>query len=365
MTYRLHDVAVDGGTLRVGEWGPDDPGGGDPDTRDSDCAAVPTVIGLHGVTASHLAWALVARELCGQVRLIAPDLRGRGRSAGLPGPYGMARHAADLVAVADALKLPPALLLGHSMGGFVAAVAAHLYPDRFGDVLLVDGGLPLAVPEEVSAQDLLEATLGPAMRRLSMTFPDRAAYLEFWKAHPAFATSQSTDGHSTDGQRTDGQRGDELRSLAEYASYDLTGTEPELRASASLEAVIQDSADLYGGTAARAALAELKLGRPAQGKTAQGKTVSLLTAPRGLFNEQPGIYSPGEIGRWRAELPAVTIREVPDVNHYTIVMGSAGAGAVAREVLRAVGAGHPSGGAAGQSRSGGPAVPVEVDLGRG
>jgi hypothetical protein len=60
----------------------------------------------------------------------------------------------------------------------------------------------------------------------------------------------------------------------------------------------------------------------------------LLTAPRGLLNQAPGLYSPSEIGRWRAELPTVTIREVPDVNHYTIVMGRVGASAVALEVLR-------------------------------
>jgi hypothetical protein len=58
-----------------------------------------------------------------------------------------------------------------------------------------------------------------------------------------------------------------------------------------------------------------------------------MTAPRGLLNETPGLYSRSEIERWRAELPSVTIREVPDVNHYTIVMGAAGASAVTQEVL--------------------------------
>ena len=118
MTYRTHDVPVGGGTLRVGEWG----------SHDSEHHGA-TVIAVHGITASHLAWASLAKALP-QVRLIAPDLRGRGRSAGLPGPYGMARHAADLEAVIQSLELPPAILLGHSMGAFVAVVAAHLYPDQ-------------------------------------------------------------------------------------------------------------------------------------------------------------------------------------------------------------------------------------------
>jgi lipase len=332
--YRLHDVAVDGGTLRVGEWGPEDVGNGGPDA-----SAVPTVIALHGITASHVGWAVVARALPGRVRLIAPDLRGRGRSAGLPGPYGMARHAADLEAVIEALDLPRATLVGHSMGGFVALVAAHLYPDRFSDVLLVDGGLPLELPPGVSKENLLAATLGPAARRLSMTFPDVATYVEFWKAHPAFAADQWSE------------------AIVDYARYDLTGTEPSLRPATSLEAVRQDSMDLYGGGAGFEALTELKLRQPdhstpdhsgtVHNGTVHSGTVTLLTAPRGLLNETPGLYSPNAIGRWRAELPGVTIREVPDVNHYTIVMGTAGADAVARELLRVVGAGDPTAGVPG------------------
>jgi lipase len=287
VTYRIHDVPVDGGALRVGEWGPDDP-------------AAPTVIAVHGITASHLAWAVVA-EAMPEVRLIAPDLRGRGRSAGLPGPYGMTRHAADLQAVIRALALPRSLLIGHSMGAFVALVTTHLYPERFGEVLLIDGGIPLAIPEGISRQDLLAATLGPAARRLSMTFADREAYLDFWRQHPAFADEWS-------------------QAVVDYANYDLTGTEPELRPSTSVEAVKQDSMDLYGGESLMAALAELR------------HPLTVLTAPRGLLNETPGLYSPSQIERWKEELPAVTFREVPDVNHYTIVMGVAGAGAVAQSV---------------------------------
>ena len=286
--YRIHDVPVDGGALRVGEWSPADP-------------AAPTVIAVHGITASHMSWAMVAQALP-EVRLIAPDLRGRGRSAELPGPFGMARHAADLEAVINALDVPRALLVGHSMGGFVAVVTAHLHPDRFSQVLLVDGGLPLAIPTGISESDLL-ATLGPAAQRLSMTFADRQAYLEFWKKHPAFAGCWS-------------------QAVIDYANYDLTGAEPLLHSSCSIEAMTEDSKELYAGEVAPVALAELR------------QPITLLTAPRGLLNQTPGLYAASEIARWRAELPALTIREVPDVNHYTIVMGAAGAGAVARELRR-------------------------------
>src|SRR5215212_12048200 len=46
-------------------------------------------VAVHGMTASAMAWSVVARALPREWTLVAPDLRGRGRSADLPGPYGL------------------------------------------------------------------------------------------------------------------------------------------------------------------------------------------------------------------------------------------------------------------------------------
>ena len=64
---------------------------------------------MHGITASHRAWPAVVAALPG-VRVVAPDLRGRGRSNSLPGPYGMGAHADDLAAVLDALGVELSLI---------------------------------------------------------------------------------------------------------------------------------------------------------------------------------------------------------------------------------------------------------------
>ncbi|TDI23909.1 MAG: hypothetical protein E2P06_08490 [Acidobacteria bacterium] len=77
-------VPVTGGDLFVARWG-----------------SGPPVLAVYGITGSHAAWPWVADRLVGAVSLIAPDLRGRGASNGRPGPFGMAAHAADLVAVLD------------------------------------------------------------------------------------------------------------------------------------------------------------------------------------------------------------------------------------------------------------------------
>ena len=84
------DVPVAGGTLHVGVAGPA------PGTD-----GVPIVLAVHGITGSHRSWAPVARHLGDAVTVLAPDLRGRGESAEVGGPYGMASHVEDLLAVLD------------------------------------------------------------------------------------------------------------------------------------------------------------------------------------------------------------------------------------------------------------------------
>ena len=58
----------------------------------------PLVLALHGITGNHLAWAPLHRRVPGHT-ILAPDLRGRGLSSELPGPFGIARHADDAAAV--------------------------------------------------------------------------------------------------------------------------------------------------------------------------------------------------------------------------------------------------------------------------
>ncbi|CAN5669350.1 hypothetical protein BH10ACT10_BH10ACT10_07240 [soil metagenome] len=126
MSYETLDVPVPGGSLRVGRWTASDP-------------AAPVVLAAHGVTANHLAWKVLADlDRC---TVVAPDLRGRGRSHP-DGPAGMDRHADDLLAVADHLGLDAPLLTGHSMGGFVSTAFVQRHPDRVAGTVLVDGGLP-------------------------------------------------------------------------------------------------------------------------------------------------------------------------------------------------------------------------------
>ena len=124
--YDSFAVEVDGGTLHVGRWG----------------TGRPVVVAAHGITGTHRAFRALAEQLGEEVTLLAPDLRGRGHSNRVGGPFSMAAHADDLVAVLDHVGVQRATIVGHSMGGFVAVVTAHRHPERVERLVLVDGGLP-------------------------------------------------------------------------------------------------------------------------------------------------------------------------------------------------------------------------------
>ena len=289
-SYRTVDVAVAGGDMRVGIWEPDDQA----------ADAAPPVLLIHGVTASHVSWPLVAERLP-FARLIAPDLRGRGRSNGLAGPAGLDAHARDLIAVLDALDLERAVVVGHSMGAFVALVLGELYPERVSRLVLVDGGLPLDLPEGLSPDEVIQLVLGPTADRLAMRFGSVDAYLDFWRAHPAF-------------------RRDWSPALEAYLEYDLVGEEPELRPSTSYATLEEDSLDQNTGTAILDALANLR------------HPTVLLTAERGLLDQVPPLYADDRLPTLLDAYPGLEHVAVPDVNHYTIVLSERGADAVAAVV---------------------------------
>lgn len=282
------DVPVTGGALRVGRWG----------------TGPRIVVGVHGVTASLMSLVPVARHLGDDFTLIAPDLRGRGGSADLPGPFGMAAHAADCAAVLDHLGTGPVTLVGESMGGFVGVVLAARRPDLVERLVLVDGGLPLPMPEGVDPDTLIDVVLGPAVARLRQTFESVEAYLDFWRVHPALQEDWSDD-------------------IEAYLRYDLTGDAPALRSRVSEAAVRADGAEnLVDPGLVPDALAAIQC------------DVTMLRATRGLLNQVPPLYPDEVVQPWRAVVPRFADEVVDDTNHYTIAFGERGAKTIADHMRR-------------------------------
>jgi len=145
------------------------------------------VVCLHGITAQHRAFNAAARYLGPSRGLVGVDLRGRGDSDKPESGYGLEAHAADVVRVLDHLGLDSAILLGHSMGGFVALKTALAFPERVRALVLLDGGWPRVerAPEEMTEEEKQEAAalqegLARAFGRLDMTFESPEDYLNFW-----------------------------------------------------------------------------------------------------------------------------------------------------------------------------------------
>ena len=86
--------------------------------------ARPAVVLLHGLMGSGACWTRVARALEGAFDVVMPDARGHGGSSAPARGYRYEDLAGDVIALIDALALAQPVLVGHSMGGMTAAVAA-------------------------------------------------------------------------------------------------------------------------------------------------------------------------------------------------------------------------------------------------
>ncbi|GGM42207.1 putative hydrolase, alpha/beta fold LipV [Longimycelium tulufanense] len=113
----------------------------------------PLVI-LHGITGHGARWRPRATHLAG-FRVIAPDLRGHGRSTYQP-PWTLEQHAADVLGVLDACGLERAPIVGHSFGGAVALHVARTAPKRVAGLVLVDPaiGMPPDLMAAVADDEL-------------------------------------------------------------------------------------------------------------------------------------------------------------------------------------------------------------------
>lgn len=103
------------------------------------------VVLLHGLGSSILDWEWQIPALSKQYRVISMDMRGHGRSDKPPGPYSVARFAADVAAVLDELAVGPAHIVGISMGGMIAFQLAVDAPKHIRSLVILNSG-PALVP---------------------------------------------------------------------------------------------------------------------------------------------------------------------------------------------------------------------------
>ncbi|GAB3347047.1 alpha/beta fold hydrolase [Lysobacter tyrosinilyticus] len=171
-------------------------------------ANAPTLVMLHGYTGSKQNWYALAQRLRGKYRLLIPDLPGWGDSERKPGAdYGYAAQAARVDAFVRALSpRRPVVLLGHSMGGGIAAVVAAQHPhdvaavgliaasgvrfqdNRFGAQVLA-GENPFGVHDEASLQRYLDILFNDAAKKPDVPWPASRGLIAMRRGDAAFEQS--------------------------------------------------------------------------------------------------------------------------------------------------------------------------------
>lgn len=126
---RSRTVDVDGPTHYLDMGGP--PGG-------------PAVVLVHGLGGSHLNWLAIGASLSRQCRVMALDLVGHGLTPTGRRTPSIEGHRRLLHGFMEAVGATPALLIGNSMGGLVAALQAAAEPDTVAGLVLIDPALPTA-----------------------------------------------------------------------------------------------------------------------------------------------------------------------------------------------------------------------------
>lgn len=140
----------------------------------------PGVVLVHGGAAHARWWDHLGPAVAGGGRhqVVAVDLSGHGDS-GWREVYGLDQWAAEVLSAAeDAGITAPPVLVGHSMGGFVAIGAAARSGERLAGAIIVDS--PVRRPDPESA----EGRAGRMFRR-PKTYPDRETAVEHFHLVPS------------------------------------------------------------------------------------------------------------------------------------------------------------------------------------
>jgi 3-oxoadipate enol-lactonase len=95
------------------------------------------VVFLHGFPHDRSLWSPQVHALVDRARCIAPDLRGFGDTTAV-GPYTVEQYADDVICLLDALRIERAVVVGLSMGGYVAFALWRKHRTRVRALVLAD-----------------------------------------------------------------------------------------------------------------------------------------------------------------------------------------------------------------------------------
>jgi 3-oxoadipate enol-lactonase len=230
----------------------------------------PPIVFVHGAVLDHAQWASQVEALSDEYTTIAYDVRGHGRTGGsTEEKYSIDLFAEDLEAFVTTLELDRPVICGLSMGGCIAQAYAARRSDRLGGLVLADTFTPefLTRGERLQRSVLLRATI-PPVRLLGYERVERAMV---W-LHERLRRGSSGDYDEIERLRAEGPR----METDEFAKT--------IRAVARFH--------------------ETRVDLPS------------ITAPTlVLYGENEPAFVRGHAAKLAAELPDVSVREVPGAGH--------------------------------------------------
>jgi pimeloyl-ACP methyl ester carboxylesterase len=175
------EIEVDGAVVHYRAWGP---------------AGAPGLVLVHGGAAHSGWWDHIAPQLTSH-RVVALDLTGHGDS-GRREVYDMHQWAREVVAVARAEDLERPVVVGHSMGGWVAVTVGVDAPDAVTAVAYIDSPLNDQPPEEVRLRERrrprkVYPSVAEAVTHFR-TLPPQDVVLPFVREHVAGESVHAVEG---------------------------------------------------------------------------------------------------------------------------------------------------------------------------
>ena len=240
------------------------------------------ILCVHGLTANCCCWDLIASTLVPENNIFAMDLRGRGLSDKPASGYSLQHHIRDIVCLLDDLKQERIVLMGHSLGAFIALSFAAKYPERTEKIILMDGGGQLTQGQ----WDKVTLAIKPSLDRLGQVFPSFEAYVANMKLAP-FLQPWS-------------------QALEDYFRYEAELVEGGVRSRINPANILEEAQNIQQET-------------PSKYYSKVTCPVLILRATDGILSNDDLVLPESAVDRMVSEIPNARRADINGTNHFSIL----------------------------------------------